>query len=102
MGRDFMEWTKPVDWIATNPPWSAKAYCAISRHAFKLVHNVMFLIRIQTALGTYARLNDFREFEHGLKEIIVVRWENAGLAAPLANDERKEGLVLACLHWQRG
>jgi hypothetical protein len=54
-GRDFLDWSERVDWIITNPPWSPEAYRAISRHAFEIADNVVFLTTLHTALGTYAR-----------------------------------------------
>src|ERR1700735_2284509 len=35
-GRDFLKWRKPVDWIITNPPWSAAVYRPIARHAYEI------------------------------------------------------------------
>jgi hypothetical protein len=93
-GRNFHDWKTPVDWIFTNPPWSIHAYREISRHAFSLANNVMFLIRLFNALGTIARHRDFTERGHALKEIVVVPWEDSGFP--------DEGYVLAACHWQRG
>src|SRR5438477_11437418 len=42
-GRNFMDWKTKVDWIFTNPPWSQYAYREVSRHAFSLAKNVVFL-----------------------------------------------------------
>jgi hypothetical protein len=94
LGRDFLDWSKRVDWIITNPDWSPAAYTAISRHAFEIADNVVFLTILHTALGTYARHRDFRDNGHALKEVILVDWEKAGF--------HQEGFVLALFHWQRG
>jgi hypothetical protein len=83
-----------VDWIITNPPWSGRAYRPISRHAFEISENVVFLLRLQSGLGTYTRLTDPLEFGHGLKEVVVVDWADAGFP--------DEGFALAVFHWQRG
>jgi len=92
-GRDFLRYDKLVDWIITNPPWSSTTYRPIARHAFRLSRNVVFLVRLYNALGTYARHDDFRKHRHGLKEIVVIPWKDAGM--------RSEGFVLCAIHWQR-
>ena len=78
----------------TNPGWSKIAYRAVSRHAFALATNVVFLLRLTKAIGTSARHRDYRERGHALKEIVVVSWEDAGFPS--------EGFVLAAFHWQKG
>jgi hypothetical protein len=93
-GRDFLAWNEPCDWIMTNPAWSKKPYRAISRRAFEIADNVVFLVRLHNAIGTYARHQDWRSRGHGLREIIVLNWRDAGL--------RSEGFVLGAFHWQRG
>ena len=93
-GRDFLKYTRKVDWIITNPPWSGRVYRPISRHAFELAANVVFLIRLQNSLYTYLRHVDFLENGHGLKEIVLVDWKDAGFPT--------EGFALAVVHWERG
>jgi hypothetical protein len=93
-GRDFLKFKRKVDWIITNPPWSGRAYGPIARHAFELAENVVFLVRLQNGLSTYARHLDFLKHGHGLKEIVLVDWRDAGFPT--------EGFALAVLHWQRG
>jgi hypothetical protein len=93
-GRDFRAWNQPIDWILTNPAWSKEPYRAISTHAFEIANNVVFLIRLHNAIGTYARHQDWRDRGHGLREIIILRWEDAGFPP--------EGFVLGAFHWQRG
>jgi len=92
-GRDFLAWNEPCDWIMTNPAWSKKLYRAISQHAFEIAENVVFLARLHNAIGTYARHQDWRSRGHGLREIIVLNWRDAGL--------RSEGFVLGAFYWQR-
>jgi hypothetical protein len=78
----------------TNLAWSKKLYRAISQHAFEIADNVVFLVRLNTAIGTYARHQDWPSRGHGLREINVLTWQDAGF--------RAEGFVLGALHWQRG
>src|SRR4051812_40043770 len=89
----LLNWKTPVDWIITNPPWETELYRAIAQHAFELATNVVFLVRLTLAIGTMARHRDFRQSGHGLKQIIVVGWEDAGFPS--------EGFVLSVCHWQR-
>ena len=93
-GRDFLRYKRKVDWIITNPPWSGETYGPISRHAFDIAENVVFLVRFQNALSTYARHVDFLKSRHRPKEIVVIDWKDAGFPT--------EGFVLAVFHWQRG
>jgi hypothetical protein len=92
LGRDFLDYSEPCDWLVTNPPWST--YRQIAAHAFRLASNVVFLVRLHNALGTAARHRDYLEAGHGLKQIIVVDWAQAGL--------QREGFTLALFHWERG
>jgi hypothetical protein len=93
-GRDFLRYKRKVDWIITNPPWSGRIYGAISRHAFEIAENVVFLVRLQNGLSTYVRHTDFLRYKHRLKEIVLIDWKDAGF--PI------EGFALAVFHWQRG
>jgi hypothetical protein len=91
-GRDFFQRREPCDWIITNPPWSS--YRAISRHAFQLATDVVFLARLHNVLGTAARHRDYLHHGHALKEVVSVDWKEAGLPS--------EGFTLALFHWQKG
>lgn len=93
MGRDFLHYTEKMDWIISNPPWSSSAYRNIASHAFELADNVVFLIRLHNAIGTYARHRAFLEQRHTLKEILVLPWPK---------EWPQEGFVLGAFHWQRG
>ena len=93
-GEDCIDFHKEVDWTITNPPWSAKAYRKVSGHCFKISKNVVLLTRLDVALGTYARLNDAKDNGHGLKEIVVCKYKEAGF-----NDR---GFALGAFHWEKG
>jgi hypothetical protein len=92
-GRDFLDYDQPVDWIVSNPPWSSAAYRDIAERAFHLADNVIFLIRLHNALGTYARHRSFLDHGHALKEVLVLPWPT---------DWPQEGFILGAFHWQRG
>jgi len=93
-GRDLLAYTEQVDWVISNPPWSAKVYRPLARHAFEIGANVVFLVRLNTAIGTTARQRDYLDRGHDLKEIIPISWQMGGF--------RQEGFTLAVCHWQRG
>jgi hypothetical protein len=93
-GKDYLYHTDQYDWCITNPPWSSKAYRAIAQHAFNTCQNVVFLIRLDLAIGTYARQNDYRSRGHCLKEVIICKYQDAGFDP--------KGFALAILHWQKG
>src|ERR1035437_4155021 len=80
-GIDCVSITNKVQWSITNPPYSAKAYRKVASHCFDISDNVVFLVRLDVALGTYARLNDAKNHGHGLKEIVVCKYIDAGFAA---------------------
>jgi|ERR1017187_1381904 hypothetical protein len=92
-GKNFLIHQGNYNWIITNPPWSSKAYRAIAQHAFDLADNVVFLIRLDLAIGTYARQRDYQSRDHGLKEVIICKYEDAGFT--------QKGFALAVLHWQK-
>ncbi len=92
-GRDCLDFHEKIDWTFTNPPFSAKAYRSVSEHCFSISTNVVLLIRLDVALGTFARINDYTKHNMGLKEIIVCKYEDAGFAS--------RGFTLTVCHWQK-
>ena len=41
-GRDFFHWTKPVDWVFGNPPYSI--FRPWLKHSYKIAENIVYLI----------------------------------------------------------
>lgn len=67
-GRDFFEYSRKVDWIITNPPWSKmRQFLA---HSMKLADHVAFLCTLNH-LWTSARQRDIRNNGFGLERIIM-------------------------------
>jgi|HubBroStandDraft_6_1064221.scaffolds.fasta_scaffold118412_2 hypothetical protein len=95
-GIDFYDWTEPVDWCVGNAPWGEE-FRDFAKHAFDInAENVLFLLRADVALNTWARLDDWRERGYGLKApIIRVKWEHAFV-------DMQRGFTLGLFHWQRG
>ncbi|WP_395741069.1 hypothetical protein [Prosthecobacter sp.] len=67
-GRDFFEWTKPVDWIVTNPPWSEIR--AFLQHSMCLADHIVFLMTVNH-VWTKARIRDIYSAGFGIKEICL-------------------------------
>src|SRR5690606_673304 len=68
-GRDFFEYTKKVDWIITNPPWSLMR--DFLRHAMTISDNVIFLVTTNHAF-TKARVREASEKRFGISQILHV------------------------------
>ena len=78
-GRDFLDWTQPVDWVMTNPPWSKLR--DFTRHAMKVAPNIVWLAPL-TNLTTKARLRDMDEAGFGIAELVLLdtpkEWPQSG------------------------
>lgn len=69
-GLDFFDYTKKVDWIITNPPWSKARDFA--RHSYELADNIVFLITIIHFTALRARLKDMEQANFMIREIALV------------------------------
>ena len=74
----------------------------IASRAFTISDNVAFLVKLQIAIGTYARHRAWREAGHGLREIIYLPWADAEFLTEDNAEKAPEGFVLAVVWWQRG
>lgn len=92
--RDFFDWTRHVDWIVSNPPWSK--YRSFAKHAYEVADNVAFLVTINHDLGLKARMRDMIEAGFGIKEIILVRTPDKETGWP------QSGFQLGVVWKQRG
>jgi hypothetical protein len=101
-GRNFLtyEFGRHINWIITNPPFS-DAYGDIAARSFMISDNVAFLVKLSVAISTYARHRAWRHAGHNLREIIYIRWEDAGFLTEDGTEKLAEGFVLAALWWQR-
>ena len=89
-GRDFFDFTTPVDWIVTNPPWSR--FRDFLEHSLRVADNVLFLAPINH-FGTKRRVTLIRDAGFGLKRMLFV-------PSPIAWPS--SGFQLAAVHLQRG
>ena len=55
-GRDFYAWTKPVDWILSNPPFSN--LLAWIRHSFTIANDVVYLMPSHRVFASAEFLDD--------------------------------------------
>lgn len=67
-GKDFFEWSEPVDYIFTNPPWSQIRN--FLQHSYEITNEIYILFTINH-LWTKARLKDMNDKHFGIKEICI-------------------------------
>lgn len=90
-GTNFFDWTKKVDWIITNPPYSI--YDQFLEHAFKIADNVVFFVPIAKAFKSN-KVQEMVANYGGLKELIYM---GGGSKHGFAF-----GFPVGCLHYQKG
>ena len=91
-GVDFFDYSKKVDWIVTNPPWSKIRQ--FLDHSFSIeAENIVFLCNIN-AVATRARLNLIRENGYGIAEFYCM--DN-----PKEGNWPQTGFQLAAIHIKR-
>ena len=90
-GRDFFDWTDPVDWIITNPPYSKLR--PVWSHAATVAQNIVFLIPLRNFFSGYGFVKD--AFQYG--GIVRIRLYGTGgkLGFPMGN-------AVGAIHWERG
>jgi hypothetical protein len=88
---DFFDWKKPVDYIISNPPFSAMRKFII--HSFSVSDNVIFLVPVWKIYLPYSVVMKARGYGH-MKEI---RWYGTGskLGFPMGNG-------IGAVHWEKG
>ena len=90
LGSDFMDWTDPVDWIISNPPWSKmREFLA---HGMEIANNIVYLTSINH-YTTKRRIRDMYAAGFGIKEFYLV---DTPKCFP------QSGFQLAAVHTQRG
>lgn len=88
-GRDFFAWSRRVDWIITNPPFSRFRDFLI--HAMVLADNVLFLAPL-THFTTRHRVDAIASAGFGVKRIVLV---------PTPSEWPSSGFQLAAVHLAR-
>lgn len=89
-GTDFFEWTAPVDWIITNPPFSI--YDAFMFHAMNVSDNIVWFVPMQKAFKNQ-RLEEAISSYGGLRRVVMLGGGGKH-GFPF-------GFQVGCLHYQR-
>jgi transcriptional regulator with XRE-family HTH domain len=90
MGRDFFGYTRKVDWIITNPPYSQ--FKEFLFHALDVADNIVFLCPL-IHFGTKHRLRQIGAEGFGFKRVILT---------PQPREWTSAGFQVAATHLQRG
>lgn len=90
-GVDFLTYSKKVDWIITNPPWSKMQQ--FLAHGMKVSDNIVYLTTINH-YTTKRRIRDMRESNFMIKEIYCI-------PSP-SKPWPQLGFQLGAIHTQRG
>jgi hypothetical protein len=91
-GKDFFDYTKEVEWIITNPPFSNMVPFLI--HGMEVANNVVYYQYIDR-YWTKARINIIQEMGFGLRELYMID-------PPKGSDFPKFGRALAAIHLKKG
>lgn len=67
-GADFFQWTDPVDWVVSNPPYSLTR--PWFRHSYTIATNLLYLVPLRNVFSGYGFLREIHEFG-GFREIRV-------------------------------
>jgi hypothetical protein len=89
-GQDFLQWSRPVDWIITNPPWSE--FRAFLGHAMTLAPDIAFLVTVNH-WWTKARVRMVKDAGFGYARLWMV---------PYPIEFPNSGFQLGLMHIQFG
>jgi len=90
-GRDFYNWTEPVDWIVSNPPYSI--FSDFLRHSFTVANDIVYLIPINKAFNSEKMMKQIWAWG-GIKSVLVVGG-GASLGFPI-------GFCIGAVHFRKG
>ena len=90
-GRDFFAWTKPVDWIVSNPPYSV--FWEFMEHSFSVADNIVYAIPLAKLFHSGKRLRGL--FDWGGIPGILILGPGRNIGFPL-------GFAVAAVHMKRG
>jgi hypothetical protein len=80
-GRDFFEWSKPVDWVVSNPPYSLTRKWF--NHSYRVARNLLYLVPLRNVFSGYG----FVEEIYGFGGIVEIRLYGTGgsIGFPMGN-----------------
>lgn len=90
-GKDFFEWTDPVDWVISNPPYSMTRQWF--RHSYSIARNLVYLVPLRNVFSGYGFLREIADFG-GIVEIRTYG-TGAKLGFPMGN-------AIGAFHIRRG
>jgi hypothetical protein len=67
-GRDFYDWTDPVDWVIGNPPYSMTRQWF--RHSYGIAENLLYLVPLRNVFSGFGFVREIYDFG-GIIEIRV-------------------------------
>lgn len=59
-GKDFFDYTQPVDWIVSNPPYSK--FTELMKHSYDLAKNIVYLIPLNKVVSSWGRVLDLNNY----------------------------------------
>lgn len=62
LGRDFYQWTEPVDWIVGNPPFDKNIFPEWMRHSFEIADHVVYIMPVRKFFSSNKVMKLAREF----------------------------------------
>lgn len=89
MGRDFFNYTTPVDWIISNPPYSC--FDEVLTHSFELAANVVLLVPLSKVVSSMRRIRLIRQYG-GVPSITLMSASRCGFPF---------GFPVAVIHMQK-
>ena len=90
-GRDFFEWTEPVDWVISNPPYSLTR--PWFRHSYTIAEHLVYLVPLRNVFSGYGFLKEINDF--GGIAGIRVYGTGGSLGFPMGN-------AVGAMHVHRG
>lgn len=90
-GKDFYDWSEPVDWLVSNPPYSV--FADFLRHSLTVAENIVYLIPVNKIFNSYRMMREIWAWG-GVPEIYAVSGGGA-LKFPI-------GFAIGAVHFKRG
>jgi hypothetical protein len=59
-GKDFFQWTQPVDWVVSNPPYSMTRDWF--RHSYEVAQNLLYLVPLRNVFSGFGFVKEIHEF----------------------------------------
>ena len=90
-GRDFFDYTRKVDWIMSNPPYSLTRECF--RHAATLADHIVYLLPLRNVFSGFGFVREIEDY--GGFHTIRVYGTGGSIGFPMGN-------AVGAFYWKRG